>query len=242
MLSSEQNPQKHWLIASENCPQQLSEQWFNADYWRTKKAIMGESRGRSTTYFIDSQSVAGKAPFVLRHYCRGGLYGKINYDRFLYLGIERTRPYRELELLEKMVAMELPVPHPVAGHVWQRGGFYQADILIEQIPASKDAYHHLCIGELEQDVWHAIGTTIAAFHRQQVFHSDLNIHNILLDEQAKVWLIDFDKCALRAGDQWKAENLARLHRSLTKEKTKQPNFHFTEQDWQVLLSGYQQGG
>ncbi len=37
-------------------------------------------------------------------------------------------------------------------------------------------------------------------HDAQVNHTDLNIQNILIDEQEKVWFIVFDKCYVQIGD------------------------------------------
>ena len=34
----------------------------------------------------------------------------------------------------------------------------------------------------------------AELHDAQIYHSDLNAHNILLDEAGKAWIVDFDKC------------------------------------------------
>ena len=62
-----------------------------------------------------------------------------------------------------------------------------------------------------------IGQTIAKFHHHQIYHHDLNIHNIMLDIENEVWLIDFDKCGIRQGSNWKNSNMARLKRSFEKE-------------------------
>ena len=60
----------------------------------------------------------------------------------------------------------------------------------------------------------------------------------MLDEHNKVWLIDFDKCAIHASNNWKQANVKRLLRSLHKEQDKQPTFYFNEQDWQTLMASY----
>ena len=56
----------------------------------------------------------------------------------------------------------------------------------------------------------------------------------MIDRDDKFWLIDFDKCAEKGGDQWKAGNLSRLNRSLLKEQGKYTGYHFTPDDWQHL--------
>ncbi len=84
-----------------------------------------------------------------------------------------------------------------------------------------------------------IGKLIKQLHHHQVHHSDLNIHNILFDEKnGKFWLIDFDKCSVQQGEDWKKNNLERLLRSFNKEVGRL-NIQFQEKDWQSLLEGYQ---
>lgn len=75
-------------------------------------------------------------------------------------------------------------------------------------------------------------------HDAGVCHTDLNCHNILLDEHKTVWIIDFDKCYRLEGAEWQAKNLARLHRSFIKEQGKR-GILFNEDNWQWLLQGYQ---
>jgi 3-deoxy-D-manno-octulosonic-acid transferase len=53
--------------------------------------------------------------------------------------------------------------------------------------------------------------------------------------------VDFDKCGLRPGEAWKAQNLARLQRSLRKEASRRSPFFGTEADWEWLMSGYASG-
>ena len=52
-------------------------------------------------------------------------------------------------------------------------------------------------GALSILTWIAIGRCIRRFHDLGVCHADLNAHNMLLNEDAKVYMIDFDQCQLR---------------------------------------------
>jgi tRNA A-37 threonylcarbamoyl transferase component Bud32 len=89
-------------------------------------------------------------------------------------------------------------------------------------------------------VWRAIGAAIARLHRHGVDHADLNAHNILLDKNAAVSVIDFDRGRLRAPGAWTASNLSRLQRSLTKIAAGLPPDRYTPDSWQQLLAGYQE--
>jgi 3-deoxy-D-manno-octulosonic acid kinase len=59
----------------------------------------------------------------------------------------------------------------------------------------------------------------------------------MLDAEHGVWLIDFDKCEIRQGNNWKRSNMARLKRSFEKEKRLR-NIHWQLADWQMLMSAY----
>jgi tRNA A-37 threonylcarbamoyl transferase component Bud32 len=207
---------------------------FDADWLVREGKVRGRAGGRGTALFLHH----GGHDLVLRHYRRGGAVGRILHDRYLRRPAADSRAMREFALLSWMRDRSLPVPRPCAARFTPRGIWYAADILTLRIPDSRTLAEVLSQGPLSQTDWAGIGTTIAGFHAQGVFHSDLNCRNILIDAERAVWLIDFDKCRLRSDGAWKARNLDRLHRSLAKEKTTQPGLAWTPQDWQHLLDGY----
>jgi 3-deoxy-D-manno-octulosonic acid kinase len=61
---------------------------------------------------------------------------------------------------------------------------------------------------------------------------------VLLDEGGAVWLVDFDRGALREPGFWCDSNLVRLRRSLEKIAERLPPERFSEADWASLLDGY----
>ena len=102
-----------------------------------------------------------------------------------------------------------------------------------------DLHHELVNNTLSGEQWYKVGETIAQFHNAQIYHHDLNIRNIMQDIDGKIWLIDFDKCGVKKGTNWKLQNLDRLLRSLNKEKGKsEQTFHFQPGDWLALMDGY----
>ena len=208
---------------------------FDPAYWQAQDAVTGQSRGRGVTWFVRHRGLS----LVLRHYWRGGLMGKINPDRFWFHGVESSRAMAEFRLLGQLRELGLPVPRPVAARLQRQGLWYRADLLIEQIPGARDLVHLLREQSLTAAQWQAVGALIARLHQAGAYHSDLNAHNLLLDGDDQIWVIDFDKCGLREPGPWQAEMLARLLRSLRKEAGLHPGFHWQEADWEQVMQGYQ---
>lgn len=209
------------------------EDCFSADYWQQQKKVIGSAQGRGTTWFVQLDKLQG----ALRHYRRGGLFGKIISDHYIFSGWQKTRSVQEFHLLDELNQAGVNVPKPIAAR-GNKGMFsYQADLLSEKIPDAKDLVDILQQRALSQQEYQAIGVQIRKMHDTQVNHTDLNIHNILLDKQGKVWLIDFDKCYRQSGDNWKKSNLERLLRSFNKELKKR-SIKWQAADWQDLIRGY----
>ncbi|WP_306522970.1 lipid IV(A) 3-deoxy-D-manno-octulosonic acid transferase [Rheinheimera sp.] len=212
---------------------------FQAQFWQQQDAVTGQSSGRNTVWFVK----ANTEQWVLRHYYRGGLIGKINKDWFWAVPLAKSRAMAEFTMLQQMVQLGLPVPKPVAALYTARGLGYSADILLELIPGSIDICHLLQQRALTAVEWQLLGQMLRRFHRAGAYHSDMNCHNMLLDPQGKFWLLDFDKCAFRQGQDWQQGTMDRLLRSLRKEARlageKGKKFYWQESDWALLLSGYQ---
>ncbi|XAW90701.1 3-deoxy-D-manno-octulosonic acid kinase [Vibrio sp. CDRSL-10 TSBA] len=208
---------------------------FDPDFWQRSGNITGSAQGRGTTWFVQLDTCQG----ALRHYRRGGLFGKLVSDHYLFTGWHRTRSAQEFELLRHLAEAGVNVPRPIAARAQRSGLTYQADILVEKVPNASDLVDVLQKQALSDDMYQAIGRMIRAMHNAGVNHTDLNIHNILLDNAGKVWLIDFDKCARQTGESWKEANLNRLLRSFHKEVNKRA-IHWSEIDFEALQAGYQQ--
>jgi 3-deoxy-D-manno-octulosonic acid kinase len=216
----------------------INSRWFDASYWQSKDRISGQSKGRNITWFIKAPSKAAKMDWVLRHYYRGGLVSKISTDNYFFNGLTKTRAYLEVELLQEMIKLKLPVPKPIAARVIKNGFFYCADLLMEKLEG-EDLVHRLKKEGLAESVWNNIGKTIANFHNHGIYHADLNAHNILLDNNNNVWLIDFDRCQKRAlQNQWQMSNMNRLLRSFSKERNIDNSIQFQDSDWLFLKNGY----
>lgn len=201
-------------------------QVFDAEFWQNTGKVIGNAQGRGTTWFVQTETIEA----ALRHYRRGGLFGKLVEDSYLFSSWEKTRSYQEFQLLNTLIEAGVNVPRPIAARAIKNGVTYKADLLSEKIPNAKDLVSILIEKPLSEDMYRKVGLEIRKMHDAQVNHTDLNIHNILIDEQDKVWIIDFDKCYQQSGNAWKQGNLERLKRSFEKEVDKR-GIHYSQLDW-----------
>lgn len=209
--------------------------WFEQGYWRDRGALEIHGGGRGGVAMIDTPA----GPCVLRHYHRGGLIGRFNRDRYLWTGAARTRSFAEFRLLAHVAGLELPAPEPVAARFRRRGLFYTADLITRRIDDARTLAQCLADGRLDSDLARETGALVARFHREGVWHADLNAHNVLVKPEA-LYLIDFDRGALRKpAEAWRLANLARLRRSLVKLGAIERIPDFQAAIWQPLVYSYE---
>ena len=215
---------------------QISEDRFTAEGWLHAEVLTGalRSSGRGNTMFV------GNIPrqFVLRHYMRGGLIGKLIRDTYVYSGPDKTRSFMEWRLLDKLASNNMRVPRPAAARYVQRGTFYKADIITVRVPDIVPLSQYIADNDPDEAFWHACGEAIQEFHEAGVYHADMNAYNVQIDSDGLLWLLDFDKGALRQPGRWQQETLNRLHRSLHKIVGLDPRLNFRSQNWEQLLEGY----
>lgn len=211
---------------------------FDPHSWERKARVQAAGRGRGSAWFID---VSPERRYVLRAYRRGGMVGRLVSENYLFTGARRTRPCREIHLLEHLERQGLPAPRPVAARFRRRGLIYRADMLTERLPDTRTLSQCLEEAALPGEAWRAIGDCIRRFHEAGVCHADLNAHNILLDSAGRVFLIDFDRGRLRPPGPWRDSNLRRLARSLDKLAADGRPFHYGGDDWRALMAGYGTG-
>jgi len=214
----------------------LGPAWFEPRYWESRGQIEGSARGRGAAHYVNSEG----RRFVLRHYRRGGLAARFSRDRYFWQGEDQTRPFAEWQLTYRLHRAGLPVPAPLAARYQHNGLTYTGDIITERLATVGSLAECLAKGALSILTWIAIGRCIRRFHDLGVCHADLNAHNLLLNEDAKVYMIDFDQCQLRRAGLWRDGNLVRLRRSLEKITYGYPRDRFGEADWHGLLDGYRQ--
>ncbi len=203
---------------------------------RQHEALRPFGGGRNSTWLYRRSE---GPDWVLRHYARGGLVGKLVRGRYTWLGLERTRAWRELRLLGWMREQALPVPRPIAAHVIRLGAVYEQHLLTERIGHNAEPLQAVLqtrpMGDAE---WTALGQCLRRFHDAGVHHADLNTGNVLLDDLGRFHLLDFDRGQRATGHDFVPKVLARFLRSLHKQRDRLPGFHFTDADWPRLLDGH----
>ena len=213
---------------------------FSKEYWRGRDALSEVAGGRGSVALIRSE----EGDWVLRHYQRGGWAAKLSTDGYLWMGAERTRCFREWRLLAELYRRGLPVPRPIGARFVRQGLVYRADLMTERLQDVQTLADAIIRSPLPQAHWSAVGSTIAAFHRQGVHHADLNARNILIADAAesvsapRMYLLDFDRGRLRPRGAWERQVLARLRRSLEKVRRERSGVDFTDTQWEWLLAGY----
>ncbi len=192
------------------------------------------SAGRGRTLVVSD----GEHEFVLRHYIRGGLPGRLIRDSYVWLGERQTRSFAEWYLLAKLQSLGLPVPRPAAARYRRSGPFYTADLLTVRLPDIRSLAERLAEKPGDGEFWQNLGIELHRFHAAGVNHADLNAYNVQIGENDSMFLLDFDRGKIMSPGQWKQKNIARLHRSLRKIKQADDRINYSEADWNELLEGY----
>lgn len=230
-----------YVLFNESVFHSFSDSLFDpASHQRNDQCLSQQScsQGRGTVVFFEHE----ERELILKRYHRGGLLGRFVKNSYLFNGLNRTRMWREFELLNIMRDLGLPVPRPVAVRCVRNSPmFYQGEMIAERIPNARTLAEILLDESLSEKTWESIGLVIRRFHQHSIEHADLNACNIMLNSSGQIFLIDFDKSQMhnQRDHSWCQANLTRLRRSLNKWKKRDNGFNFEARHWQALERGYQ---
>jgi 3-deoxy-D-manno-octulosonic acid kinase len=182
--------------------------------------------GRKAAWFVQINDLSA----VLKHYRRGGAMAIFNRSHYFWLGQARARSFHEFNIMQKMLQWGLPVPEVIAAACWRSNGlFYRAALITKRIDGAVPLAR-----SVDTEDWFRAGQVVKSMHQHNVLHADLNVFNILLDVDRKIWLIDFDNA--RTGiisHAEKFQSISRFHRSVKKV------LHFqTSKFWLHFIMGY----
>ena len=216
MKSANQSPGSYAVVYDASRIEIPPAGYFNIEYWRSRNAVQGEAVGRGSAWFL----LSPEGPVVLRRYFRGGWAAKLSRQRYIFIGATRSRPFREYRILSALSELGLPVPKPVAAICEISGLTYTAAIITAAIQSASPLADLLTRQQNtapDADTWHNVGSCIRRFHDAGLWHADMNARNILIDDQRRVFLIDFDRAKYSPGKPVDGQgNLKRLRRSLLK--------------------------
>jgi 3-deoxy-D-manno-octulosonic acid kinase len=212
--------------------------------------IAAAGRGNTVFFSQDDQHL------VLRHYRRGGLVRHFSNAHYIYTGMADTRALREFDMLVHLQALCLPAPLPYACRVQRQGLFYKASLITYRLPGKTLAQYLIegavqgRNGAIKTQQWTALGKIIARFHAAGIYHADLNAHNILIEDNSRIALLDFDRSCVRplpkhpADSGWCIDNIRRLLRSIKKLATDNSaveGFFLCEAQWRKSFANADQG-
>lgn len=160
---------------------------------------------------------------ILRPYRRGGLVRAFLKDSYLLV----NRPHREWDVHVYLWEQDFPVPEPL-GAVWERRGLvYRGAFATRWIDAVDVLEYVRERPEESSPLLARAGAAIRRMHDLGIYHSDLQVRNILVrrDDGTPVF-IDFDNaCHVdRVSDLSRARNLLRLRRSCLKNGMAEDEF------------------
>jgi 3-deoxy-D-manno-octulosonic acid kinase len=207
--------------------------WFDPAHWKAVGGVALETSGRGAVLIVQH----GSQKWVVRHYHRGGFVARFIEDHYLWLGLEECRSFREWRLLRSLHDAGLPVPNPIAAHVYRTGPIYTADIITTYLPDTRKLSAFITDGEVPEHSWREIGRLVRSVHDHGVDHPDLTAHNILLDERGSLFLVDFDNARVKPAGRWQRVGVERLQRSLRKVAL-ETGTDFDPAAWAEIEAGY----
>jgi tRNA A-37 threonylcarbamoyl transferase component Bud32 len=161
--------------------------------------------------------LAGGKVVYCRKYLRGGFAR--HFTRDLYL-LRPERPIHELVVTETARAAGCSVPAVLACAVEDVGPFYRGWLVTEAVEPARPLFDALAASSPADRVrlLDAVREAVERLHAIGIYHVDLTGHNVLIREDLRPVILDFDRARLDRPDLpgRSARAFARLRRSLTK--------------------------
>ena len=157
------------------------------------------------------------------------------------------RPFRELSITEEIRRRGVPTVETYGAYVEQLWGpFYRGWLVTRELTGAQDLWQAFKSGFVQElgidRILRAVAESLRALHREGVYHTDLNLKNILVCKESggvKGYIIDFDKAKLVLGNLpplLVRRNLSRLLRSVN--KLDPARTHFLTSYWDNFLKFY----
>lgn len=159
-------------------------------------------------------------PVVLKTFHRGGLLRFVNKQSFIRMK-GKGRSQKEFEVLERVRSLGVNAPRPLF-FIETRKSLYKAWLLMEEIQGGKTLSALSTENEeIVRRVFPQCIAQIEALIRHKIFHIDLHPGNMMIDEEERAWIIDFDRAKdlpLFSSRQLRDLYLRRWRRAVIKHK------------------------
>ncbi len=141
--------------------------------------------------------ISGLGPVVIKGYVRGGL---LRFARSpIHMRFGRTRCEREFGVLQKVRQLGIAAPEPLA-FAWRGGRWYRAWLFTRLIEGTRTLAD---ISRADENRARVLAERLAPIVEllilKGVFHVDLHPGNVVVDEDDKIYLVDFDKARIVTG-------------------------------------------
>jgi 3-deoxy-D-manno-octulosonic acid kinase len=225
-----------WIVR-EDCDGEIEASICRADLAVEDKRYQGRA-------VLKSLRLRDGETALIRSYRHGGLLRGLTGECFFTWP---PRPFRELVITEELRRRGLRTVEVYAAAV-QRvcGPIYRGCLVTRELRDSKDLWATLQAGQDRPVRLTAIlkttAETVRAMHREGVYHSDLNLKNILIrsvPDGVEGYIIDFDRAKLFLGKLPAGLAQANLDRLLRSVLRLDPGRHyFTKIAWNEFLEYY----
>jgi hypothetical protein len=181
---------------------------------------------------------------LIRTYRHGGLLRHLSDGVFCSWP---PRPFRELAITEEIRRRGVPTVEAYGACVEQVWGpFYRGWLVTRELADTQDLWQAFKTGLVQElgidRILLAVADAVRALHRAGVYHTDLNLKNILVSNKqggVKGYIIDFDKAKLLFGNlppKLVRKNINRLLRSVN--KLDPARTHFSTAYWDEFVNLY----
>ena len=140
---------------------------------------------------VKTIQMPGLGSMVVKYYFRGGLIQHLIKRRYLNWG--KTRCQSEYEMLNRVRALGIAAPKPIA-FAFEGKLFYRCWLITEEIKRHQTlAQLSLDNAEQARVIMEQSVIQMAMLINNHIFHVDLHPGNVLVDLNNRVFLIDFDR-------------------------------------------------
>jgi len=157
-------------------------------------------------------------PVAVKHYKRGGLWGRLVKRRYLKWG--KSRSQLEFELLLKAQDLGINVPEPLL--YAHRGRWIYLAWLVTREIKQPQSLARLSLNDEKRarQVMASVIDQISRLIDHGIWHVDLHPGNVVVDQNDRVFLLDFDKGSLHQGNKMRLRNryIHRWRRAVSKHK------------------------